>query len=575
MALDGIFLYKLKEELKLNIGAHIDKIHQPSRDELVFLLRSKEGAKRLIISTSPSRVRLNVTKNKAENPEKPPMFCMLLRKYLGAARLCDIKQTGFERILTLTFSSTNEMGDIIYPTLVCEMISSRPNVILCSEDGRIIDSLRHSNIETDQRLILPGAIYTSPANQSKLSITEAEIFSLADSILSNNNTTLSKAMLKTLDGFSPLVCNELAFRICGDINVEVSELNQTHKMNLVGQLNNIKEEIVNKADGYLLTDEKGETKDFCFTEITHFGKSLKNTKFESLNELLDAYFIKRENTARIKKESEDILKLISNLYSRTSKKLLLREKELENCKNREHLRIYGELLKANLYRLSGGMSFCELENYYDENLSVLKVPLDPSFSPSQNADRYFKEYKKSFNAERALSALIENDKKELLYFDSILDALSRVENISGIQEIREELRIAGLIKSAPDKRAKKKNETFAVHEFENGGFKILVGKNNRQNDYLTLSVANKEDIWLHTKNVPGSHVIIICNGKEPNEEFLYFAAQLAAYHSKAQNSTNVAVDYTLAKFVKKPSGAKPGMVIYSKNKTLFVTPWSK
>ncbi len=575
MALDGIFLYKLKEELKLNIGAHIDKIHQPSRDELVLLLRSKEGAKRLIISLSTGRVRLNITENKAENPEKPPMFCMLLRKYLGAARLCDIKQNGFERILTLTFSSTNEMGDVIYPSLVCEMISSKPNVILCAQDGRIIDSLRHSSLETSERLILPGAIYTPPANQSKLSITETDVFSLAENILSNSTVTLSKALLKTLDGFSPLVCNELAFRVCGDVDIEVSALNQTQKMNLIGQLNCIKDEILNKKEGYLLTDEKGEIKDFCFTNITHFGKSLTNTKIGSLNELLDAFFIKRENTARIKKESEDILRLISNLYSRTSKKLLLREKELESCKNREHLRIYGELIKANLYRIDGGMSSCELENYYDENLSTITVPLETSLSPAQNADRYFKEYKKSFNAERTLSVLIEEDKKELLYYDSILDSLSRVENIGGIQEIREELRIAGLVKSAPAKPSKKKNEAFCLHEFEHGGFKILVGKNNRQNDYLTLQVANKEDIWLHTKNIPGSHVIIICGGKTPSDETLYFAAQLAAYHSKAQNSLNVAVDYTLAKFVKKPSGAKPGMVIYSKNKTLFVTPLSK
>ena len=575
MALDGIFLYKLKEELKLNVGAHIDKIHQPSKDELVFLLRSKEGAKRLIISISPSRVRMNITENKTENPDKPPMFCMLLRKYLGAARLCDIKQNGFERILTLTFSSTNEMGDVIYPSLVCEMISSKPNVILCAPDGRIIDALRHSSVETSERLILPGAIYTPPQNLNKLNLLQTDVFCIADSILSNTDTTLGKALLKTLDGFSPLVCNEIAFRTANDTDFEVSLLNKTHRMNLIGQLNCIKDEILNSKNCYLLTDEKGEAKDFCFTEITHFGKNISNVKFENLSSLLDAFFIKRENSARIKAGSEDILKLISNLYSRTSKKLLLRQKELENCIEREHLRIYGELIKANLYKLKNGMRSCELENYYDENLSLVTIELDPSISPAANADRYFKEYKKSFNAERTLSSLIETDKKELLYYDSILDSLSRVEDVSELKEIREELRIAGLIKNTPEKRQKSKNEAFNIREFEYGGFKILVGKNNRQNDYLTLSVADKEDIWLHTKNIPGSHVVIVCNSKEPDDDVLIFAAQLAAFYSKAQNSTNVAVDYTKAKFVKKPSGAKPGMVIYSKNKTLFVTPYTK
>lgn len=572
MALDGIFLHKLKEELKGNIGSYIDKIHQPSKNELVFLLRSKEGAKRLVISVAPSRTHLNITHNKSENPDKPPMFCMLLRKYLGSARLCDIKQTGFERILTFIFSSTNEMGDTIYPQLVCEMISSRPNIILCSEDGRIIDAVRHSNLETTDRMIHPGAIYTPPESQNKIDLLNTDTNTIAEQVLRKTNLSLSKALLSTLDGFSPLVCNELVFRICGDTDTAVDQLTTAQRMNLTGQLNIIKNEINQKDVGFLITDEKGETKDFCFTEITHFGKSRQNNSFNSYSALLDAFFSKRESTARIKRESEDILKLLSTLYSRTNKKLLLRQKELEGCLNREHLRIYGELLKANLYRLNNGMSSCELENYYDENLAVITVPLDPSLSPAANADRYFKEYKKSFTAERTLTQLIEKDKKDLLYFDSVLDALSRVEEVSELKEIREELKLAGLIKSPLEKRPKKSADNFKPREFKQGGFKILVGKNNRQNDYLTLSVADKEDIWLHTKNIPGSHVIILCGGKEPGDETLYFAAQLAAFYSKAQNSSGVPVDYTKAKFVKKPSGAKPGMVIYSKNRTIFVTP---
>ena len=572
MALDGIFLHKLKNELSENIGSHIDKIHQPSKDELVFLLRSKQGAKRLLISAAVSATRINFTESKYENPDKPPMFCMLLRKYLGSARLCEVKQEGFERVLTLVFSSSNEMSDTIYPRLVCEMISSRPNIILCSEDGRIIDSLRHSNLESNDRIIQPGAIYTPPESQNKLNILNTETEIISKAVLEKSHLSLSKALLNTLDGFSPLVCNELSFRICGDIDMGVDQLSTAQRMNLLGQLNIIKNDINKNSSAFLLTNEKNEAKDFCFTEITHFGPSLKNNCLNSFSEALDAFFSKKEKALKIKRESEDILKLLSNLHSRTSKKLLLREKELESCLNREHLRIYGELLKANLYRLNNGMSSCQLENYYDESLSLINIPLDPALTPAANADRYFKEYKKSFNAERTLTQLIEEDKKDLLYYDSVLDALSRVEELFELKEIREELQNAGLIKSQTLKRPKKNDQEIHPREFEFNGFKILVGKNNRQNDFLTLSVADKEDIWLHTKNIPGSHVIILCCGKEPDEDTIIYAAELAAFYSKAQNGANVEVDFTKAKFVKKPSGSKPGMVIYSKNRTLYVNP---
>lgn len=571
MPLDGALLYKLKNEINSLIGAHLDKIYQPSRDELVFLLRSKEGAKRLLISAKPGSARVHFTEVRPENPPSPPMFCMLLRKYLSSARLVSVEQTGLERVLTLVFSSTNEMGDIIYPRLICELIGSQPNIIFTDENGIILDSVRRSDLEANTRIIQPGAHYTPPAPTEKADILKEKTDSIASLILAKNELPLWKAVLDTVGGLSPLTAREISLRIAGDYEKPVYSLSQGEKMNVTGTLNGLLRDITENINPVVLYDEKGMPKDFSFTSIKQYQPKYTENTYPSFGEALDAFYRDRENAERIHRAAQDIFKLLSLLINRTERKTALRKKELLSCADREKYRIYGELIKANIYSIKPGSSYACLQNYYDENLAEIKIPLDPALSPAANADRYFKEYKKSYTAEKMLAELIGEDEKDLAYFDSVLDSLSRAQSLAELSEIREELVFSGIIRA--DKKAKPKRESDSFREYTTPcGKKILVGKNNRQNDRLTLNVASKGDIWFHTKNIPGSHTVLLTDGQEVSDDELIFTAKIAAYHSKAQSSSKVPVDYTYIKYVKKPGGAKPGMVIYSGEKTLYVTP---
>lgn len=548
MAFDGAFLHKITQELSVAVGCHVDKIYQPSRDELVLTLRKKGFAERLLITAKSGNARLHFTANKYENPENPPMFCMLMRKYLNAARLVDIMQPELERVAVLVFSSSNEMGDIVEIKLVCELIGNKANIILVNENGRIIDSLRHSDIESGGRLILPNAVYEFPEAQDKLNPLTTNI---SDIIKKAEETSY----LKTVDGFSPLICREI-------------EESENPKDRFAQILNDL------KTDGnpILILDNNNLPFDFTFTDIKQYGSTFKTEKFESFSALLDGFYTKKETVSRINSSAKDIIKLINNLKNRTEKKISLRLLDLEKCKNRETLRIYGELIKANLYSIKNGSEFAEVVNYYDSELKTVKIPLNPAISPSANANKYFKDYKKSYTAEQTLTALIEKDRKELEYFDAVSDSINRSSTLSDLQEIREELEETGYIKRTKDKR-KKGNSNSAFKEYTSEeGYRILVGKNNKQNDLITTQIASKLDLWFHTKDIAGSHVLVMSGGKEVSDQTVLQAATLAAKNSKAAASSKVAVDYTPVKFVKKPNGAKPGMVIYTTNKTIFVNP---
>ncbi len=548
MAFDGAFCHKIVQELKTAIDCHIDKIYQPSRDELVFLLRKKGFVKRLLITAKQGASRVQFTENKYENPATPPMFCMLMRKYLSSAKLINILQPELERVVIFVFSSINEMGDIVEIKLACELISSKQNIILINSDGKIIDALKHSDIETSSRLVLPGATYTLPERQEKLNPLNAT----ADEILQKSDAT---TLLSSVDGFSPLICREIEF------SKDQKE-----------RLSQILLDISENNSPTLVLDPDGEPLDFSYTAIKQYGKIFENKIYDSFSLLLDAFYTAKEKTARINGASKDIYRLVNNLKSRTERKLYTRLLELKKCENRENLRIYGELIKANIYNIEKGASSVEVPNYYSENMENIYIPLDVSLSPQANANKYFKEYKKTYTAEQTLTELTEKDRQELVYFDSVLDSINRAENLEDIREIREELSDAGYIKQSLGKKNKKENPISFKEYISQEGYKILVGKNNKQNDYLTLRLANKNDLWFHTKNIAGSHVIVFCGGGEVSEETILQAATLASQNSKAKDSSNVAVDYTPVKFVKKPNGAKPGMVIYTTNKTIYVTP---
>lgn len=547
MAFDGAFLHKTIQELKNAIDCHVDKIYQPSREELVFTLRKKGFIERLLITVKSGNARLHFTSNKYENPETPPMFCMLMRKYLNGAKLVDIIQPSLERVAVLVFSCSNEMGDIVEIKLICELIGNKSNIILVNENGRIIESLRHSDIESGGRLILPNAVYEYPEKLQKLNPLTTDTDSLFKEAQNNS-------FLKVIDGFSPLICREI-------------EDSPNPKESFIRIINDLK----NNTNPVLIYDDKGSPFDFTYTDISQYPQSYNIKKFGTFSELLDSFYTEKETVSRINTAARDIIKLVNNLKNRTEKKLALRLIDLEKCKDRENLRIYGELIKANLYSIKNGSNFAEVVNYYDSELNTIKIPLNPAISPSANANKYFKDYKKTYTAEQTLTLLTEKDKEELVYFDAVLDSINRCTTLSDLQEIREELAETGYIKQQQTK--KKKNTVSAFKEYESKeGYKILVGKNNKQNDLLTTGIASKQDLWFHTKDIAGSHVIIMCGGKEVSDETVLKAALLAAKNSKAANSSKVAVDYTPIKFVKKPNGAKPGMVIYTTNKTIFVNP---
>lgn len=568
MAFDGAFLYRIIDELKNGIDCHIDKIYQPSKDELVFLLRKKGFAKRLLITARSGCARIQFTENKYENPPVPPMFCMLIRKHLSSARLKDVIQPGLERVAELVFSATNEMGDRIELKLICELIGNQANIILVNEKGRIIDSLRHSDVETATRLILPGAIYEYPTAQQKLN----PLYTPLNELISDIDTQrgdISKQLLSVLDGFSPLICRETE-----DIFTRKTATGINSAEALSSAISDIIGSIRFSPCPTMLFDENGTAFDFSYTDINQYGATLQKKHFDSCCELLDAFYTSKDTDARIKAEAKDIIKLVTNLKARTEKKLSLRLTELENCKDREKYRIFGELLKANLYAIKTGAQSATVANYYDENMAEIKIPLNPAISPAKNAEKYFKDYKKSYAAEQALTSLTQSDRNEIVYFDTVLDSISRCKTIAEIAEIRDELASSGYIKKQFQKRKTTTNPKF--HEFTcPEGYRILVGKNNLQNDYITTRLSSKRDLWFHVKNIPGSHVVIMCDGDEVSDETVVLAATIAATNSKAAQSENVPVDYTQIKNVKKPGGAKPGMVIYTTNKTVFVNPDKK
>lgn len=568
MAFDGGFLHTVTTELSEAIGCHIDKIYQPSRDILVLQIRKKGFVKRLVLSASSGTARVHFTEQKYENPETPPMFCMLARKIFSSAKLTSVAQKGLERVIEFTFDTANEMGDRISPKIVCELISGSANIILVGDDGKIYDAVHRSDIEKSERIIMSGAIYRYPEPQNKINILDCETVYASEKILTLKNEMLSNAILKTLEGVSPLVCREIALSAYGE-DLPVNDI-QNSKL-LEAELNNLKNALNNGEFNILYKSDKTPA-DFCYMPINQYDGLYTNRKFETASELLDTFYFERENSARIHKSSADITKTLNTLITRANRRMAIRQKELQQNSNRDDLRIKGELLKANLYAVKQGSASARVQNYYDPELTSIDIPLDPALSPAQNAAKYFKDYKKSCVAVQSLGSLIDADKEEIEYLNSVVESLSRCKTLADISEIREELSLGGYLKNQFKKQVRKKSQPKFEEYVSDEGYRIIVGKNNMQNDYITCTLAKKGDMWFHTKNVHGSHVVVFCGGEPLSDKTVLFAATLAARNSKATNSSNVAVDYTPVKYVKKPSGAKVGMVIYTTNKTVYVTP---
>lgn len=567
MPLDAICLQGVVGELAPQLtGSRIEKIQQPARDQIILLLR---GSRRLFLNAGANQPRIHLTEQLRDNPSQPPMFCMLLRKHLSGGIIESIRQEPLERVVTLTVLSSDEMGERSRFTLVWEGMPRRANLILCDRDGRIIDCLRRVDLEAEQdRQVLPGLFYRLPTRQDKrspLSVTEEEFAALLGRAAPD--APLDGWLLDTFTAISPLVARELTVRACGSTDAPVSQGNA-----LWDVFSRWQRDVNGNAFTPTLIKRNGSLADFTYGPVTQYGTYAETEIYDSFSHLLDDFYEKREQAERVKQKGRDLLRTATTARDRVRRKLAAQEKELAACLDRDHLRICGELITANLYRMERGQSRLTAQNYYDENCADMDIPLDVRLSPQENAARYFKQYAKAKTAEKYLTAQLQKGGEELQYLESVLQELAQAESEQDFNDIRTELTDGGYLRGRGKKQPGFQRASKPREFRSSAGLRILVGRNNRQNDRLTTKDADKRDIWLHTQKIHGSHVILCTGGTEPDEQSLMEAASLAAYFSQAQGSTKVPVDYTPVKFVKKPAGAKPGMVVYTTYQTMLADP---
>ena len=567
MPLDAICLQGVVGELAPQLtGSRIEKIQQPARDQIILLLR---GSRRLFLNAGANQPRIHLTEQLRDNPSQPPMFCMLLRKHLSGGIIESVRQEALERVVTLTVLASDEMGERSRFTLVWEGMPRRANLILCDRDGRIIDCLRRVDLEAEQdRQVLPGLFYRLPTRQDKrspLSVTEEEFVALLGRAAPD--APLDGWLLDTFTAISPLVARELTVRACGSTDAPVSQGNA-----LWDVFSRWQRDVNENTFTPTLIKRNGSLADFTYGPVTQYGTYAETEIYDSFSHLLDDFYEKREQAERVKQKGRDLLKTATTARDRVRRKLAAQEKELAACLDRDHLRICGELITANLYRMERGQSRLTAQNYYDENCADVDIPLDVRLSPQENAARYFKQYAKAKTAEKYLTAQLQRGREELQYLESVLQELAQAESEQDFNDIRTELTDGGYLRGRGKKQPGFQRASKPREFRSSAGLRILVGRNNRQNDRLTTKDADKRDIWLHTQKIHGSHVILCTGGAEPDEQSLMEAASLAAYFSQAQGSTKVPVDYTPVKFVKKPAGAKPGMVVYTTYQTMLADP---
>lgn len=560
MALDGAFLRHVKEEMRAALlGARVDKIYQPNSEEFVFSLRSKSGAHKLLLSARANSARVHLTDATPENPATPPMLCMLFRKKLLSAKLIDVRQPDLERVLFFDFDARNELGDEVLLTLAAEVMGKHSNVILLDEHQKIIDALKRIDLsKSSKRQVLPGLKYSLPPSQGKLSLLGDDIEEIVQKVEeAAMDQGLADALLQNVTGLSSVVCKEVAKKS------QVAGLRE--------RLEALKSTVENCSGAPFITYDGDRPKDFSFFEPSQLDDAHRAKKCESFSALLDEFFEQRDRIDRMRTKSHDLRKQIGNILARLRKKIKIQAREVESNKNKENLKLFADLINANLYRIKSGTGEVELENFYDENQSLVRIKLDATKTAAENAQNFYRQYKKSKVAVEKLTEEMDKATQEFAYLESVLDAVERAESERDLIEIKNELVAQGFIRLRG--AGKQKLKAFPPIEYTlDGGAKVLVGRNNHQNDQLTLKMAAKKDIWFHVKDMPGSHTILVANSQPVEGETLLLAAKIAAYHSKAKDSANVPVDFALVKDVKKPAGARPGMVIYNNYRTLYVMP---
>lgn len=573
MALDGAFLYSIKQELNFLIGGKVDKIHQPSREELLITFRVKSGMYRLLICVSASSSRVHITNVTIDNPKVPTMFCMFMRKHLGGGKLINIRQDGLERILYFDFECMNELGDMVTITLACEIMGRYSNMILINQNGKVMDSLKRVDAEMSrERLVLPNVTYELPPRDSRLNFLTASKEDIISAIKSQPNGDLAKTLIKVFEGVSPILCREWVYYATNGFDIKTFDLTTEYLDRLLYIINQTKMKLLNAQCSFTVVQTKdGQLKDYSFIDLHQYEDLMNTIHFNNAFDLLDYFYSQRDSYARLKQRADDLFKLLTSTNERITKKISIQQEELSQCEKKDLSKLYGDLLSANIYRIKKGDSSITLEDFYQEDCPTVTIPLDVRKTPSQNAQAYYTEYKKSITAIEKLTEQISKAKEELQYIDSVFDALTRAETENEVIQLRLELAEQGYIKSNRLK-SKPPKELPPIEFKSTDGYTILVGRNNKQNDRLTTKIAEKLDVWVHVHNITGSHVVVQTNGTTPPDSTIEDACILAVHHSKAKNSAQVPVDYCLAKYVKKPNGSKPGMVIFTHNKTAYITP---
>lgn len=561
----------LRETQGAVLGGRIDKIHQPSRDEVLLHIRGQGGPCRLLLSANPSRARLQLTALPRENPAEPPMFCMLLRKYLSGGKILALRQPPMERMAELVIEATNEMGDKVRRRLILEAMGRRTNLILLDGEDRIVDCLRRTGGDlTQARPLLPGMFYADPPPQAGKedpgALTPEEWAALA---AKGADTPADRFLLEHFLGLSPLIAREVAFEALGETDAPVGRDPAALYARLTRLLAQVGE---GKTTPTLLVRE-GRPADFSFRPILQYGPATESVTCPTFGALLDRFYQEKETAERVRQKGQDFLKSLNHARDRLARKMANQAKELAETANRDRDRMYGDLITANLYRMKKGETLLRAENYYDPQGGEIDIPLDPRKSPQQNAAMYYKKYTKAKTAQEMLTLQLEKGERERDYLDSVLDAVSRAEGDRDLEEIRQELVETGYLRRRAKAKDRMKRPATKPLEFRSSaGLRISVGRNNLQNDRLTTKLAGKYDYWFHTQKIHGAHVILWAEGQRPDDQSLHEAACLAAWFSQGREGKKIPVDYTPVKYVKKPAGARPGMVVYTTYQTAYVDP---
>ncbi|WP_303870569.1 NFACT family protein [Acetobacterium wieringae] len=574
MAYDGVTLYHLIKEFKpLLIGGRIRKIYQPEIDEIRLLVNLGNQKKHLLLSANASNPRVYMTEKIKENPSAAPSFCMVLRKYLLNGTIIDITQHETDRIMEISVTSKNDFNEIVIRKLLVEIMGRNSNIILVDESMKILDSLKKvGSTSSRYRQILPGRDYVSPPENNRLNFFNLDANHLIELMSNYSDSSVEKFFVQALLGISPNISREIAFRSGIDPQASVSDLSKKQKQFLCEAFTQIIKEIGQKSESVIIYLGR-KMVDFSTVDLHYLRSEHRYEAYPSISEMLEAYYFMRDKALRFKTRAANLRQQLDILVRKNIKKLDNLQQDVDASHKNEKFKLYGDLITANIYAIEKGQEVASLVNYYDPDCQTIDIPLKVNRTPAQNAQHYYKKYNKSKTALKHLASYILETEEKIYYLESLVNSLDQSTELAELDEIRHEFLHSEFNKKAISKEDKKKQlPSKPLHYLSSEGFHIFVGKNNYQNDFISTKMGKSEDCWLHVKDAPGSHVLIVAGGRFITEKTLLEAGNLAAWYSKSRGSSNVPVDYLEFKYLKKPSKAKPGMVIFTNQNTMYVTP---